>query len=168
MPQTSSKTSESTSVRYWLLKSEPTVFSIDDLASAPKKTSSWEGVRNYQARNMLRDDFQKGDRVLFYHSSCAEPAVVGTATVAKAGYPDHSALDPKHHYYDEKSTAENPRWYMVDIKLEKKFARPVTLAELRKHMPLAEMLLLRKGSRLSVQPLKQSEFDEVVRLSQTS
>ena len=117
---------------------------------------------------MLRDDFHKGDRVLFYHSACAEPAVMGTATVAKAGYPDHFALDPKHHYYDEKSTAENPRWYMIDIKLERKFARPVTLAELRQHTPLAKMLLLRKGSRLSVQPLKQSEFDEVVRLSELS
>lgn len=168
MPQTSSKKPDTPGTRYWLLKSEPTTFSIDDLASAPKKTTSWEGVRNYQARNMLRDDFQKGDQVLFYHSACAEPAVVGTATVAKAGYPDHFALDPKHHYYDEKSNAETPRWYMVDIKLEKKFARPVTLAELRQHKPLADMLLLRKGTRLSVQPLKQSEFDEVVRLAQST
>ncbi len=154
-------------VRYWLMKSEPTTFSIDDLAAAPKKTTSWEGVRNYQARNSLRDDFSKGDHVLYYHSACEQPAVVGTAIVVKAGYPDHFAFDPKHHYYDEKSTPENPRWYMVDIKLEKKFAQPVTLAEMRLHRPLSGMVLLMKGSRLSVQPVSEVHFHEVIRMAES-
>ncbi len=152
-------------VRYWLMKSEPSVFSIDDLAAAPQQTTSWEGVRNYQARNMLRDEFQQGDRVLYYHSACDIPAVVGTATVVREGYVDHFAHDRKHHYYDAKSFPEKPRWYMVDIQLEKKFARPVTLAELRDHQPLKEMDLLRKGNRLSVQRVTKKEFDEVVKLA---
>jgi predicted RNA-binding protein with PUA-like domain len=152
-------------VQYWLMKTEPATYSIDDLASEPKKTTCWEGVRNYQARNLLRDEIKRGDRVLFYHSACKEPAVVGTAVVARSGYPDSHALDPKSKYYDEKSDPENPRWYMVDIKLDQKFDRPVTLAELRELAGLKGMVLLQKGSRLSVQPVKKSEFDRIVKLA---
>lgn len=152
------------STRYWLMKSEPSTFSIDDLQAAPKKTACWEGVRNYQARNLLRDEFQRGDRVLFYHSACAEPAVVGTARVVKEAYADHFSWDPQSPYYDPKSSPENVRWFMVDIQLETKFPRPVTLAEMRGHAPLAAMPLLRRGNRLSVQPVTEAAFEEVVRL----
>ena len=155
-------------VQYWLMKTEPTTYSIDDLASEPKKTTCWEGVRNYQARNLLRDDIKKGDRVLFYHSACKEPAVVGTAVVARSGYPDNHAFDPDSKYYDEKSDPENPRWYMVDIKLDKKFRRPVTLAELREEPSLKQMMLLQKGSRLSVQPVKKKDFDKILKLAEKS
>lgn len=151
--------------RFWLMKSEPNTFSIDDLARAPKKTTSWEGVRNYQVRNMLRDEIKKGDRVLFYHSACETPGVVGTATVVKEGYVDHHAFDPNHHYYDPKSKSDNPRWYMVDIKFEKKLPRLVTLAELRACEPLAKMQLLKKGNRLSILPVTESEFNQIVELA---
>ncbi len=148
----------------WLMKSEPTTFSIDDLASAPGQTTSWEGVRNYQARNLLRDEIHEDDRVLFYHSACAEPACVGTAIVVKDGYPDHHAWDPKSHYYDPKSSAEKPIWFMVDIRLEQRFAIPVTLAAIRHQAALASMQLLRKGNRLSVQKVTKKEFDAIVKL----
>ncbi len=166
MAQSTTHDSATQSVRHWLLKSEPNTFSIDDLAASPNRTTCWEGVRNYQARNSLRDDFCKGDRVLFYHSACDQPAVVGTATVVKPGYPDHFAQDPKHHYHDPKCTAENPRWYMVDIKLNKKLERPVTLAEMRSHRPLDGMVLLMKGSRLSVQPVSENHFNEVLKMAE--
>ena len=117
---------------YWLLKTEPESFSIDDLAEAAKQTTFWDGVRNYQARNLLRDDIQPGDGVLFYHSGGSQPAVAGTAVVVRGGYPDHTALDPKSDHYDPASTAENPRWFMVDIRFEKKFDQPLTLDALRK------------------------------------
>lgn len=152
------------SVRYWLMKSEPTTFSIDDLIAARDQTTSWEGVRNYQARNLLRDDFQEGDRVLYYHSACATPACVGTATVVRGGYPDHFARDPRHHYYDSKSSETNPIWYMVDIRFDSRFTHPVTLAELRVTAGLEDMQVLRKGNRLSVQPVTAAEFEIVERL----
>jgi len=152
-------------VQYWLMKTEPETFSIDDLAAEPKKSTCWEGVRNYQARNLLRDEIKKGDRVLFYHSACRVPAVVGTATVTRSGYPDSHALDPESNYFDEKSDPDNPRWFMVDIKLDQKFDRPVTLAELREQKGLKEMVLLQKGSRLSVQPVRKKEFDKIIQLS---
>ena len=150
-------------VKYWLMKTEPTTYSIDDLAKEKNKTTCWEGVRNYQARNLLRDEIKLGDRVLFYHSACKEPAVVGTAVVVRPGYPDKFAFDRKSKYYDAKSDADYPTWYMVDIKLDKKFAKPVTLAELKKRAALKEMVLLQKGSRLSVQPVKKSEFNAVLK-----
>jgi predicted RNA-binding protein with PUA-like domain len=152
-------------VQYWLMKTEPTTYSIDDLAAEKKKTTCWEGVRNYQARNMLRDDIKKGDRVLFYHSACKEPAVVGTAIVSKSGYPDPFAFDESSKYYDAKSDPANPTWYLVDIKLDQKFSDPVTLAELRERAGLKEMVLLQKGSRLSVQPVKKKEFDSIVKMA---
>ncbi|MCG8651355.1 MAG: EVE domain-containing protein [Pirellulales bacterium] len=152
-------------VKYWLMKTEPNTYSIDDLAAESDLTTCWEGVRNYQARNLLRDDVKQGDRVLFYHSACKEPAVVGTAVVRRDGYPDHFAFDRRSKYYDEKSDRDNPRWYMVDIKLEQKFERPVTLAHLRTVASLKDMVLLQKGSRLSVQPVKKKEFDTILKLA---
>ena len=152
-------------VHYWLMKTEPTTYSIDDLAKEKNQTTCWEGVRNYQARNMLRDEIKKGDRVLFYHSACKEPAVVGTAIVSKSGYPDHFAFDSKCKYYDKKSDPDDPTWYMVDIKLEKRFDKPVTLKELRERTGLKEMVLLQKGSRLSVQPVRKKEFETILKMS---
>ena len=141
-------------MNYWLLKTEPSTFSIQDLAKSPKKTTEWEGVRNYQARNLLRDEIKKGDRVLIYHSNADPPAVVGTGVITRGGYPDHYAWDKRSKYYDAKSDPDEPRWFMVDVKLDKIFRRPLGLPELREIKPLAKMELLRKGSRLSVQPVR--------------
>ena len=147
------------------MKTEPTTYSIEDLEKESNQTTCWEGVRNYQARNLLRDDIQEGDRVLFYHSACKEPAVVGTAVVSRPGYADSHAFDKRSKYYDAKSDADNPRWYMVDVKLEQKFDAPVTLASMREKASLKEMTLLQKGSRLSVQPVKKKEFDIVLKMA---
>jgi predicted RNA-binding protein with PUA-like domain len=150
--------------KYWLMKTEPNVFSIKDLQKSPKKTTCWDGVRNYQARNFMRDQMQVGDRVLFYHSNI-DPSIVGTATVVKTGYPDHTALDKKSKYYDAKSTADNPIWFMVDIQFESELPRPLPLAELRTVSGLKQMKLLKKGMRLSVQPVMPDEFRAVIALS---
>ena len=149
--------------KYWLMKSEPGAYSIDDLKNAPDGTDHWDGVRNYQARNFMRDEMKTGDGVLFYHSG-KKPSVVGTATVTQHGYPDHTAWDPKSDHHDPKSSEENPIWYMVDVRFEKKFPRPVPLAELRKTDGLEKMMLLKKGMRLSIQPVTRREFDIIVRL----
>lgn len=153
-------------MNHWLMKTEPTTFGIDDLAQAPKRTTMWDGVRNYQARNMLRDDFAKGDRALLYHSSCAVPGVVGVMRVARAGYPDPSAFDRKDSHYDEGSDPANPRWYAVDVQLERRLARVITLEELRKHATrkLAGMILLQRGSRLSVMPLTEAHYEFILSL----
>ncbi len=151
--------------KYWLMKTEPGTYSIDDLENESNQTTCWEGVRNYQASNLLRDDIQEGDQVLFYHSACKEPAVVGTAIVSRGGYPDHFQHDKRSKYYDAKSDPENPRWYMVDIKLDQKFDDPVTLASLREKASLKDMVLLQKGSRLSVQPVKKKEFDAILKMA---
>tara|TARA_R110002049_G_scaffold4601_6_gene32880 strand:- start:77479 stop:77952 length:474 start_codon:yes stop_codon:yes gene_type:complete len=151
--------------RYWLFKTEPTTYSIDDLANDRDQTTCWEGVRNYQARNLLRDEIKEDDGVLFYHSACKEPAVVGTAIVVRSGYPDHFASDKRSKYFDAKNDPENPRWYMVDVKLEQKFDEPVTLASLRQRAGLKEMVLLQKGSRLSVQPVTKKQFDTVLKMA---
>jgi predicted RNA-binding protein with PUA-like domain len=153
------------SVRYWLFKSEPESFSIKDLAAAPKQTTFWDGVRNYQARNFLRDDIKPGDHVLFYHSAADPPAVVGTANVVREGYPDHTAWQKTNHHFDPKSTAEKPIWYMVDIKLEEIFPTPLSLDFLRGQKALAKMELLKRGSRLSIQPVTKPEFDTIVKLA---
>lgn len=151
--------------RYWLLKTEPEVYSIDDLAREPDQTTFWNGVRNYQARNYLRDQIRAGDRVLVYHSNARPPAVVGTAVVVREGYPDHTAWDPASPYYDPASTPEQPRWWMVDIRLERVFQRPLPLDELRQVPALKKMELLRKGSRLSVQPVRREEFETILKLA---
>ena len=149
--------------RYWLLKSEPNTFSIDDLAKSPKKTTCWEGVRNYQARNLMRE-MKKGDEVIFYHSSADPPAAVGTATIVRAAYPDSYQFDPKSKYYDAKADPENPRWEMVDVRYGRRFARAVTLPELREQKSLAKMELLRRGNRLSVQPVTAKEWRAILKL----
>jgi len=147
-------------LKHWLLKTEPTVFGLDQLRAAPKQTTSWDGVRNYQARNLLRDELQKGDEAFLYHSSCAEPGIVGIVRVVRAGYPDHTAFDPKHAHHDPDSTAENPRWFMVDVKLVRELKRIITLDELRAHQQktLRDMQLLRTGNRLSVMPVSDAHW----------
>ncbi len=149
--------------KYWLMKSEPNTYSIDDLAKEKTKTTCWEGVRNYQARNKMRDEMKMGDLVLFYHSSADPAGVAGTAKVVKEAYPDFTAFDPKSKYYDPKSKQDEPRWFMVDVKLEKKFKRLVPLDEMRDHKALKDMVLF-KNSRLSVQPVTKKEFDTIVGL----
>jgi predicted RNA-binding protein with PUA-like domain len=153
---------------YWLLKSEPDAFSIQDLANSPGQTTCWDGVRNYQARNFMRDAMRPGDEVLFYHSSTEPPAIVGTAVVAGQAYADHTAWDPHDPHYDPKASPENPIWQMVDIRLQEIFESPLTLAQLRGTAGLEKMELLRKGSRLSVQPVRKSEYDLILKLAHAS
>lgn len=141
------------------MKTEPDTFSIDDLCSRPNKTESWDGVRNYQARNFMRDEMKKGDLVLLYHSSCKVPGIAGIAEVVKESHPDHTSWDKKSAYYDPKSTEEAPRWFMVDIKFKKKFKTFLPLTELKSIAKLKDMTLLKKGSRLSIQPVSEEEFD---------
>lgn len=151
-------------MQYWLMKSEPSEFSIDDLKNRPKKTEPWDGVRNYQARNMMRDEMKKGDLVFFYHSNCEEPGIVGIMTVAKEGYPDHTAFDPDDKHFDPKSDPENPRWFYVDVKYKRKLKRTITLSELREQKPLQKMKLLQKGNRLSIMPVSKEEWDYILGL----
>ena len=148
--------------RYWLFKSEPTAYSFADLLNEPDRTAEWDGVRNYQVRNFMRDDMKVGDGVLFYHSSAKPLAVIGTALIVGEAYPDSTAWDPAEKHYDPKSTPDNSIWLMVDIQAEKKFARPVTLDEIKQSPKLQDMLLVRRGMRLSIQPVTQEEWDEVV------
>jgi predicted RNA-binding protein with PUA-like domain len=150
--------------RYWLLKSEPDTFSFDDLWAAPERTTCWDGVRNHQARNFIRDDMRCCDGVLFYHSSTEQPAVMGTAEVVREAYPDHTALDPADPHFDPRSRADAPTWMMVDVRAVERFARPVTLAELRAQPTLGSMALLQRGSRLSVQPVRPEEWAVVCAL----
>jgi predicted RNA-binding protein with PUA-like domain len=144
-------------MRYWLMKSEPDEASIDDLANAPERTLPWTGVRNYQARNFMRDTMQVGDGVLFYHSSCPEPGIAGLAEVVSAAYPDPTQFDPKNPYYDPKSTRETPRWMLVDVRFVKKTPL-ISLAALREHPELAGMRVLAKGNRLSITPVTDAEW----------
>ena len=148
---------------YWLMKSEPSTFSIDDLICSPRRTTCWDGVRNYQARNFMRS-MALGDQVLFYHSNADPPAVVGIAEVVKTAYPDSTQFDKKDKHYDPESKPSDPRWDMVDIKYVRKFTRPLTLDELRKETKLKGMVLLKKGSRLSVQPVTQLEWQHIINL----
>lgn len=149
--------------KYWLLKSEPTTFSIDDLQQSLRHTTCWEGVRNYQARNFLRQ-MTPGDLAFFYHSNADPPAIVGIVEVVKEAYPDHFALDPHHRYFDSKSSATSPRWVMVDVRFMKKFNNPLPLETLRGVKGLEKMELLRKGSRLSVQPVRESEWKAILKI----
>ncbi|HWG71316.1 MAG TPA: EVE domain-containing protein [Steroidobacteraceae bacterium] len=153
-------------MNHWLFKSEPDSFSIDALAKAPRQTTAWDGVRNYQARNMLRDSIKKGDQAFFYHSSCAVPGIAGIVAVVKEGYPDKTAFDPGHHHYDADSDAHEPRWFVVDVKLVRKFDRIITLDELRRHAgkALKDFVLLRRGNRLSVMPVTHKEWEFVLTL----
>ena len=143
-------------MNYWLMKSEPDAFSLDDLEAVDSEP--WDGVRNYQARNMMRDQMKVGDQVFFYHSNCKVPGIVGIAEVVREGYPDHTAFDPEAKYYDPKSDPDNPRWYMVDLRFVRRLKRTITLQELKEHPELADMPLVRKGNRLSVMPVTASDW----------
>ena len=151
-------------MNYWLMKSEPDVLSIDDLKNRQKQTEPWDGVRNYQARNMLRDEMKKGDLAFFYHSSCEVPGIVGIMEIAKEGYPDPTAFNSKHRYYDPKSNPDKPTWYLVDVKFKRKLKRTIPLTELRDKKPLQNMKLLQKGNRLSVMPVTKKEWDYILSL----
>lgn len=144
------------------MKSEPNEFSIDDLRRMPRKTEHWDGVRNYQARNMMRDQMKVGDQVLFYHSNCDTPGIVGVAEVVREGYPDFTAFDPDDPHYDPKSDPDNPRWYMVDVQFVRKLGRTITLQELKEQTALAEMPLVRRGNRLSVMPVTASQWKHIL------
>lgn len=147
-------------MRYWLMKTEPSTFSVEDLERAKRQTTGWDGVRNYQARNMLRDDMKKGDQAFLYYSSTDVPGIVAIMKIVKDGYPDPTAFDRKHDHYDPESDPANPRWFMVDVQLERRLERVITLEELRKHTTkqLKNMVLLRKGNRLSVTPVEPEEW----------
>ncbi len=150
-------------MNYWLMKSEPDTFGIDHLEA--NRTEPWDGVRNYQARNMMRDEMKKGDRVFFYHSNCKEPGVVGLARVEREGYPDFTAFDPAQKYYDPKSDPQKPRWYMVDLAFERKLGRTIGLHELKGHAAaLGDFPLLRRGNRLSVMPVSAEQWDYILGL----
>jgi predicted RNA-binding protein with PUA-like domain len=153
-------------MHYWLMKTEPDTFGIDDLERAPRQTTSWEGVRNFQARNMLRDDFKRGDQALFYHSSCAEPGIAGIVEVVRGGYPDASAWRRGSPYYDAKSPENKPLWYTVDVRLKRAVRPLLSLAALREHADggLDGMLLLRRGNRLSVTPVTAAHWKFILSL----
>jgi len=153
-------------MQYWLMKSEPGAFSIDDLAAMPEQTEHWDGIRNYQARNMMRDDMECGDRVFFYHSNCKEPGIVGIMEVVRTSYPDFTAFDPASKYYDAKSDSSNPRWFMVDVRLVRQFERTITLSELREIPQLDGMTLLRKGNRLSITPVSKQHWDIITAMAE--
>lgn len=159
------KSKAASDVRYWLFKSEPSAFSIDHLAQSPKQTAPWDGVRNYQARNYLRDGVQPGDLVCFYHSSEEPLGIFGTMRVARAAYPDFTQFDPKSKYYDAKSPVDNPRWMMVDVQLIQKFDTPVLREALAAHEVTAGMLVMKKGMRLSIQPVTAAEWKAIHQLA---
>jgi predicted RNA-binding protein with PUA-like domain len=151
-------------MNYWLMKSEPNSFSIDDLQQMPEQIEHWDGVRNYQARNMMRDQMKVGDKVFFYHSNCEAPGIVGIMHVVREGYPDFTAFDPGCKYFDPKSDPAKPRWYMVDVQYLRHMHRVIALSELKEHPALAEMVLLRKGNRLSIMPVQKEEWEYILRL----
>ena len=152
-------------MNYWLMKSEPDVFSIDHLRKMPRKTEHWDGIRNYQARNFMRDAMKKGDLAFFYHSNCEEPGIVGIMEIASAAYPDHTAFEPGQKYFDEKSTPEKPRWMMVDVKFKKKFKKNVSLASLKEEKKLSNMRLVKRGNRLSILPVTASEWKCILKMA---
>ena len=154
-------------MNYWLLKSEPSSFSIEDLAYAKQQTSAWDGVRNYQARNFIRDSMKKGDQAFFYHSSCEVPGIAGVANIVKEAYTDSTAFDSSHHHFDADSDPKDPRWFMVDVRLETIFDHIVTLEELRKHAngKLKELIVLKRGNRLSITPVTKTEWQFILSLA---
>ncbi len=152
-------------MNYWLFKSEPDAFSIDDLKAMKARRDHWDGIRNYQARNLMRDEMKKGDLGFFYHSSCKVPGIVGVVEIVREAYPDHTAWDPQSQYYDPKSSPDNPRWVMVDVKFRQKFANVLSLEKLRTVSRLGDMVLLRKGSRLSIQPVSAGQWKTILKLA---
>lgn len=151
-------------MNYWLLKSEPSVFGLEDLKNMPNRTDHWDGVRNYQARNFMRDDMRCGDLIYFYHSNCKVPGIVGMASVVREAYPDFTAFDPESSYYDPKSNRDNPRWYMVDVQFKCTFSRIISLNELKACSELQEMPLVGRGNRLSVMPVSKSHWQFILKL----
>ena len=151
-------------MNYWLMKSEPDVFGIDDLKRAPGKTEPWDGVRNYQVRNMMRDEMKTGDLAFFYHSNCPQPGIAGIMKIVRAGYPDHTAFDPDEKYYDPKSDPDNPRWFMVDVRYVRTLKRIITLTELKSQRQLAELPLVKRGNRLSVMPVSKQQWEHILSL----
>src|SRR5450759_3688386 len=151
-------------MNYWLMKSEPDVFGINDLYNRPNQTEHWDGVRNYQARNMMRDAMKLGDQVFFYHSNCAQPGIVGIMEVVEEGYPDFTAFDPDNIHFDPKCDPAQPRWMMVDVKYVKTLSRTITLKELKLHPELTGMALLRRGNRLSIMPVSEEEWHFILSL----
>ena len=151
-------------MNYWLMKSEPNAFGIDDLVKMPDQTEHWDGVRNYQARNMMRDRMKIGDLAFFYHSNCKEPGIVGIMEVVREGYPDHTAFDPESQYFDPKSDPSKPRWMMVDIKYVRHTRRLIPLAEIKEQKALESMPLVRKGNRLSIMPVSEAEWHYILSL----
>ena len=152
-------------MRYWLMKSEPDVFGIDHLAKAPKRTASWDGVRNYQVRNLLRDEIKLGDLAFFYHSSCPQPGVAGVMEVTSTAHPDVTQFDPKSEYHDPKASRDRPIWYAVDVTLAERFETPVFLQELRDSPMLKNLQTLRRGNRLSVTPVTAAEWKHILKLA---
>ena len=152
-------------MNYWLFKSEPDAFSISDLKAMKGKKDHWDGIRNYQARNLMRDQMVKGDLGFFYHSSCKVPGIVGIVEIVKEAYPDHTSWDPKAKYYDPKSSPDNPRWVMIDVKFRQEFKEIISLEQLRTVPKLEGMALLQKGSRLSIQPVTKAHWNIIVKLS---
>ena len=153
-------------MKYWLFKSEPETFGIDALRACRNSTEHWDGVRNYQARNMLRDEVKKGDQVLFYHSNCTPPGIVGIATVVKDGYPDFTAWDPRSDHFDPKTNPDKPQWYMVDVKFTEKFPRMLSLEELKTNPSLHNMQILRRGNRLSITPVTNAEWKSILKMAE--
>ena len=151
-------------MNHWLMKSEPDVFGIEDLITRPGKTEPWDGVRNYQARNMMRDDMKKGDLAFLYHSNCKQPGIAGIMKIVRESYPDHTAFDAKQKYFDPKSDPENPRWYMVDVRHVRTLKRIITLTELKTHAELSELPLVRRGNRLSLMPVSKMHWDFILSL----
>jgi predicted RNA-binding protein with PUA-like domain len=151
-------------LKFWLVKSEPSEFSIDDLEKSKNKTTYWDGVRNYQARNFIRDEIKIGDEVLFYHSSTEPNVIVGICEIVREAYPDHTQFDTKHVHYDPKADKKNPTWFMVDIKLVNKFKKQITLEEIKSNPKLAKMRLVQRGNRLSVMPVTKEEFEEILKM----
>ncbi len=149
-------------MQHWLMKSEPDVYGIDHLAAQPDGRDHWDGIRNYQARNMVRDQMQVGDAVFFYHSNCKVPGIVGIMEIASEAYPDHTAFDPESKYYDPRSKPDQPQWMMVDVRLISKFPRTISLAEMRTHPELEDMVLLRRGNRLSITPVSPEHWDFIL------
>jgi len=149
---------------YWLMKSEPGEFSIDDLMARPSRTEPWDGVRNYQARNMMRDQMKPGDKAFFYHSACKEPGIVGIMKIAGEAYPDPTAFDPQDKHFDPRSDREDPRWFLVDVEFARKLKRTISLGELKEHEALADMVLLRRGNRLSIMPVSKRDWSYILAL----
>ncbi|BBL58628.1 EVE domain-containing protein [Methylomonas koyamae] len=151
-------------MRYWLMKSEPETFGIDDLCARPQQTEHWDGVRNYQARNMMRDEMKIGDQIFFYHSNCDEPGIVGIAEVTRESYPDFTAFDPDDKHFDPKSNPDKPTWFMVDVKFVRKLSRTISLRELKTKSELGELALLRRGNRLSIMPVSAEQWAFILAL----